>query len=246
MIRIINGNLGSGKTVSVVRDMMLDRSKLVTYSNIRTKLRNAMFIRPEHVITKQKFMDGKKEKIKLKLNIGYWMKRKKPLNIIWDEIHLTASSRRSMSSVNQVFSQFVAMARRFTGMDETGYGTVTFIAQTERTIDLNIKELANDIQYNRMHWLLTCRNCYKSLPVTSDDPMRRKCVFCSSQDIYRNRFNLEIWKFKNFSRYFRFIDDGMRGKHHYEHFFVNDIAEYFRNYDTHQIESLWEDYLFEQ
>ena len=128
MIIIILGNLGSGKSAAAVRDLYNDRSGRITYTNIKTTgIDHVRQIKPSNVIKKSIKSetikkDGSTEiKYKLDLNKEYWMKQPKALNILWDEIHLTANSRQSMSAINQIIGRFIAMGRRITGYDKKGY-----------------------------------------------------------------------------------------------------------------------------
>ena len=235
MIKIFLGNLGSGKSLCAVRDIVNDDSGRVTFTNIMMKpAKNIMQIKPENVITRNED--------KLELNTEYWSKQKKPLNIVWDEIHLTANARSSMSKVNMVFSKFLAMARRITGFDDRGYGHFIFIAQTERTIDINIKELASEIRYFKSHWFIVCEECESKVHATSEMEQIERCIVCGSWKIKREGLNIEVRHFANWFDYLYFIDR-RKGKFHTRHYMVNDAENYFKYYDTLQMEDIWQKYL---
>ena len=59
MIKLILGNVGSGKTALAVRDMYHNRLQRTTYSNIKTPLKNVKEINPKMII-KQEIVDYKK------------------------------------------------------------------------------------------------------------------------------------------------------------------------------------------
>ena len=207
----------------------------MTYTNLSTHgIKNVHHIHPKDIVSR--------DNDKFDFNKDFWMRQKKPLNILWDEIHLTANSRKSMSSINMVFSRFIAMGRRIVGFDKRGYGTLTFIAQAERTIDVNIKELASEIRYHKAYWHVDCNECGSSVIAHSEMEQRETCVLCGSWNIERKGLQIEVKRFKTWNDYINF-KCGMRGSFHFQRYMVNDIENYFKYYDTMQIEDIWENYL---
>jgi len=228
--------------------MVNDQSDRKYYTNIKTfHTKNTVQIKPSDVILKKvvsvkEKKDGTiEEKIKYTFNKDFWIKQKKPLNIVWDEIHLTANARTSQSSVNQAFSRFIAMGRRITGFDERGYGHFVFIAQTERTIDVNIRELATEIRYHRMYWVLTCKQCKFKLRVNSDMEEIEKCLSCGHWKLIRSGFIIRVFRFNKWGNYLKFRE-GWKGRFYFEKYEIRDIEKYFKNYNTHQMEDMWDDY----
>ena len=134
------------------------------------------------------------------------------------------------------------MGRRIVGFDEKGYGHFIFIAQAERTIDVNIRELANEIRYHRMFWVLTCKVCNFKLKVHSDMEEIENCLGCGSWKLKRWGFTVRVFRFNSWVSYLKFRE-GWKGKYHFEKYDVTDISDYFKHYDTHQMEDLWDDYL---
>lgn len=238
MIRIFLGNLGSGKTASAVREILNDGSGKKTYSNVIIKgTDNYVNIKPQHVI--KKHFDGKKTVFDL--NTSYWEKQPKPLNILWDEVHLTANSRASMSRVNMVLSRFIAMARRITGFDERGYGHLTFVAQKDRTIDVNIRDLASEISYHKSMWVLRCKKCGFKLAVNSEMQQIERCVSCFSWDIVKENLSIIIYRFNSWEKFYRWqVTDE---KLYFKKEIILDIHEYFKNYDTMQLSDIWDKYI---
>ena len=239
MIRIFLGNLGSGKTISAVREMVINQdSGRTTYTNIVTKnIKNVIRIQPQDIITKS----GDK-KPSYDLNVDFWNTRDKPLNILWDEVHLTANSRMSMSKVNMILSRFIAMARRITGFDDRGYGHFTFIAQKDRTIDVNIRDLCNEIIYHIGRWILHCQDCGTKLWVNSEMQQLDKCIRCKSWNIRKENLMIEQLKFSEWNDFYAWTNK-IKGKWWYEHTIVTDIDRFFDRYDTMQMENIWENYI---
>lgn len=241
MIRVFLGNLGSGKSACAVKEIADDTSNLKTYTNLVLKgVRNTVFIKPSDIIEviSQK---GRKKDI-YKLNIGYWEKQKKPLNVLWDEVHLTASSRRSSSKPNVILSQFMAMARRITGFDKRGYGFFTFIAQKERTIDVNIRELANEIVYHVSYWKITCEDCGRYIYWNSEKQHLRKCLNCGSWKILKSDIHVLRIFFNDWEKYYNWVEHAP-GRWHFKREWIFDIEHYFHNYDTMQISNIWDSYI---
>lgn len=241
MIKIYLGKLGSGKTASCVREIIKDVTGRKTYSNIKLKGFSDRYvnIKPEYVIKK---ISEEKNKIKLELNKEYWMRQKKPLNIVWDEIHLTANSRASASRVNMVISKFIAMGRRITGFDEKGYGFLIFVAQNERTIDVNIRELTNEVYYHIGHWILSCKSCNSNIALNSEMPYYNRCPLCSSFDIFRHSFYVERLMFDKWVKFYEWSLN-KRNKTYFGRVIISDIKDYFKFYDTMQMEDIWESYV---
>lgn len=248
MIRIYLGRLGSAKTVSTVREILRDESNRITYTNINIKkTKNVRKIRAENLIKKtlvseKTKRDGSTEqKFKYEFNLDFWLKQKKPLNIVWDEIHFIANSRESQSKLNRVMSRFLSMGRRITGFDKKGYGHFIFIAQTSRTIDVNIKDLCNEIKYFILFWHLKCKNCQVSLWHNSELKETEFCKFCGSWDLERSNFRVQIFRFHNFSDYLKWSEGW--GQFYFEKSWITDIENYFQYYDTHQTENIFDEYL---
>lgn len=239
MIRVFLGNLGSGKSVCAIKEIIDSGSDRKTYTNMVTKnVRDVIFLKPADII---KITHVEKKEI-YQLNIDYWKKQKKPLNVLWDEIHLTASSRRSVSKANLVMSQFMAMARRITGFDKRGYGHFTFIAQKERTIDVNIRELCNEIIYHISYWKVTCEDCGRFAIMNSEKPQIEKCMSCGSWNIAKSDLYILRLFFNDWTKYYRW-EEREQGKFHFKRQWVYDIENYFRYYNTMQISNIWDSHV---
>lgn len=247
MIRIYLGKLGSAKTVSAIREIANDQSGRTNYTNIRNNLSNSTLIKGNDIIkktlikTKQK-RDGSVEEIyKYEFNLDFWQKQKKPLNIVWDEIHLVANSRDSQTKLNKCMSRFLSMGRRIVGSDDAGYGHFIFIAQSSRTIDVNIRDLCNEVRYHIMHWISECKSCGKGRWVSSEIKEIEFCVFCGSWKLLRKSFMVNVLKFHDFIDYQKWYEGW--GKYYFEKLWITDIENYFEHYNTHQIEGIFDDFV---
>jgi len=248
LIRIYLGLLGSAKTCTTVRELYNNKSGRTTYTNINTygipnvkKIKGENLIKKVLISSKTKKDGSVDEKFRMEFNMDYWLKQKKPLNIIWDEIHFVANSRDSQSKINKVMSRFLSMGRRITGFDNKGYGHFIFIAQSSRTIDVNIRDLCNEIRYHVMFWHLTCLNCYRVLWVSSEMKEIETCKFCGAWDLERDNFRVQIFKFHNFTDYIKWSEGW--GKFYFEKYWILDIENFFKYYDTHQTENIFDSYM---
>ncbi|HEC38841.1 hypothetical protein LCGC14_0636120 [marine sediment metagenome] len=247
MIRIYLGKLGSGKSVSAIREIANDHSGRTNYTNIKNNLPNSTLIKGTDIIkkilhsTKEK-RDGTVEEIhKYEFNLDFWNKQKKPLNIIWDEIHLVANSRDSQSKLNKCMSRFLSLGRRITGSDDSGYGHFIFIAQASRTIDVNIRDLCNEVRYHIMYWISECKNCHRGRWVTSEIKEIESCIYCGSWKLLRKNFMVKVFKFHDFINYQKWYEGW--GKFYFEKLWITDIEQYFQHYNTHQIEGIFDDFV---
>lgn len=112
MIRIYTGLLGSGKTLSMIRDMLNDYKqgkKIIT--NLVTKFSSTE-------LSKEFFEDFSKDKTKELFNC----------TIAIDELHIFLDSRRSTSKINRATSYFILQTRK---RQVTLRGTSQFFSQIE-------------------------------------------------------------------------------------------------------------------
>jgi predicted Zn-ribbon and HTH transcriptional regulator len=243
MITISLGNIGSGKTATIVREMKINHNERKTYSNIKTSLDNQIEIAPSMII--KKVVKGHKkngdEIIEYKLNKEFWQEIKEPINVVIDEAHTIMNARRSMSKVNIIVSDWISMLRRVLGSSEAGYGELTIITQLLRRIDPITRDLATRVIYNVCHYQKTCKNCKLSWSEHSELPETLfRCPRCKSNEIKKHNHIIECWKFKNCGDYEMWQMFGM--KNFYKHYFIYDIEKYFNYYDTLQWDNLFESF----
>lgn len=251
MIKIVLGNLGSGKTAYMVREMALNLNNRRTYSNIITNLKNQVNISPEMIIKKEvvgykvnKSTNEKEEIYKYKLNKEYWtevLKKEKAINICLDESANLIDSRRSQTNVNIIFTQWLFMLRRIIGQTQSGYGELTFITQLLSTIDNRARDLATNIVYTIGHFQKTCEMCGASWQENSEMPEGYiVCPMCKSNKIFKHSHRTEVWAFPNINLFQMWHQFGQ--KTFYKHFIINNIEDYMSSYNHLQWEFLFEGY----
>ncbi|MDX1373497.1 MAG: zonular occludens toxin domain-containing protein, partial [Nitrososphaeraceae archaeon] len=139
MIRISLGNPGSGKTACEVREMILNRSKRHVYTNINIKKKRThphiKLLKPEYIIQKEikKIISSGKNKgtsiYDYTLNTDFWKSITDPINVVLDEAHTIVNARRSMSKINILVTDWLALIRRVLGQSASGYGELVLITQ---------------------------------------------------------------------------------------------------------------------
>lgn len=245
MIRIFLGKLGSGKSLCAVRELVDNPTDRVTFTNlILHDVPKTKYIQPQDVITKKEVEISKnKKKIMLDLNTEYWLKQKKPLNILWDEIQLSANARSSQSRVNMILTRFISMGRRITGFDNRGYGSLTFISQHEELIDINFRRLSSEIYYHVGYWTVRCEECGRKEVTSSELEDIKNCKACGSWKILREGMQVKRYKFVSWNDYLDWICHKMKkGKVARKEIFINN-EKYFKYYDTLQMISQWDGYI---
>ena len=147
MIRIIvGGTVGSGKSVTAIREIMNRQN--MTYTNFNIKAGNIIRMRTDMIITSEIIKtkrDGSPIN-ELKVNWDYWNKVKdEGFDIVLDEMHSIADSRMSMTKWNVLFSQWIAQIRKILSSNES-YDLI-LITQKLENIDIRIRRLAYQIIY---------------------------------------------------------------------------------------------------
>jgi hypothetical protein len=133
MIIIITGGIGSGKTLTAVKEILSRKNEVFT----NFKLKNIKYTR-----LKQNHLFHKK-KGKHKLNFDFWRSQTKKRNfdIYLDEFHNLMGSRRSMSKKNVLLSDWLSQIRKILGESEKN--NLYLITQKLRRIDVNSRDLAH-------------------------------------------------------------------------------------------------------
>lgn len=240
MIEIVLGNIGSGKTATIVREMVLNKSDSIYYSNILTpKLNHNINITPSMII-KEIEVDGKKKTV---LNVEFWQdavlrakKQGKSITVIIDEAHTLINSRRAMSKKSVVFNDFLALLRRVIGGASEGYGKLVLISQLERRLDIIAKEMATKVKFCIAHYVVTCKKCGAKYIENNETPEKVSYCHCGCCKLLRTAFIIEMFHFANidlFSSFYYF-----EKKTFHAHYTVNDIEQYFTYYDTLQWDNL--------
>jgi len=240
------GNMGSGKSASMVREILSHPGRTY-FSNIIThrSVKNNHLIKPEMIFNKEPIIkaDGSpviskgEPQYKLSVNKEFWqeaVKRYGEINVIIDEAHIILNARRSMSKKTQVVLDWMALLRRVLGASDS---RLILVTQIERRLDIVAKEQATDMHFNIMHYRKSCPACGKTWRETNEDPEPvRECPKCGKK-IVKHSFIVEKWHFKNYNDFIMWKYMGQR-KTYYKHYLINDIEKVFPYYDTLQWENL--------
>jgi len=154
MIIIITGAIGSGKTLSVVKEIVDRGNKAFTNFELYNTPYNRL--KYTHLFTKED-EDDKKEKIKL--NFQFWKDQKGGFDIYLDEFHNVMSSRRSMSKKNVILSDWLSQIRKILGQTEKN--NLYLITQKLKRIDVNSRDLA--------HQCIKChKQCFENVKIPTE------------------------------------------------------------------------------
>jgi len=238
------GNVGSGKSACVVREMILNNSHRKTFSNIKTsKVKNNIMINKDMIMTKEvvRIMKNGTEICKYHLNKDFWkdtQEKEGAINVVLDEAHTLMNARRSGSAVNKVMGDFVALLRRILGTTDAGYGELTLITQLLRRIDVVARDMCTHVRYHVCHYNKTCKKCGCTWYENNENPEPAyNCKSCGSGQIKKHNHKIEVWHFKNVQLYLDWFEFGRKTYH--KHYMVNDIEKYFPHYNTMQ----WENFI---
>jgi hypothetical protein len=235
----------SGKTASMVRFIALNQQDVMTYTNIIIKksIKNVVQINKDMIIKKEIARVDKngKKYYNLSLNADFWKEQSKGkgVNLVLDEAHTILDSRRSMSKVNKIMNDFMALLRRILGGD--GSNSLTLISQLGRKLDVNARELATSVHWHKCHYLKTCQKCKTTIKEDNErEPKIRNCPKCNGFNFKKHNVYIEKWEFRNMEDLDAWRDLGMHT--YYRHYFITDIEKYFPLYNTLQWENLISDY----
>jgi len=244
------GNVGSGKTASMVREMILNDDEKTTFSNIilkKVKKKNVVQINRDMIFKKEviKVKQNGEEVTKLVLNVDYWktMREKYPfgINVILDEAHTLINSRRAMSNTSIIMNDFISLLRRILGDSGEGYGELVLITQLGRRLDVNARELATSIHYHMCHYKRTCSKCNFNFWETNEIYQKPKlCPRCQNRRMTKSEFVIEKWEFDSMENLDIWLDHKL--KTYKKHYFIIDIEDYFPHYNTYQWENLISEY----
>jgi predicted Zn-ribbon and HTH transcriptional regulator len=243
MIRIILGNVGSGKTASTVRWMKTRKDRtIVTNIDVRGKdFSHVIKLKPEMIIKRTQVGEKKGEPVyKLELNVEFWkafVAKYKKVIVVIDEAHTFFNPRRSMSKINIIMNDFLALLRRVLGSTDSG-GELVLITQLSRRLDIIAKEMATYVEFCVHHYVTKCKKCGYQWSENNEQSIKAyECPRCKCYRIEKIKNIIEIWDFKNINKYETFENYG--DKTYFQHFYIKDIRNIFGNYDTLQ----WDDLL---
>lgn len=148
MIIIITGGIGSGKSLTAIKEIV-DR-KQMTFTNFKlNKIKDcpvsSIRLKYEHIFkTDIQYGPRGKKTVETGVNYAYWQQAKKRYNgfdIVLDEFHNVMNARRSMSKRNTALSDWLAQIRKVLGDSEQH--NLYLITQKLRRIDVNSRDLAH-------------------------------------------------------------------------------------------------------
>ena len=239
MIRISLGNVGSGKSVSEVRELYHDKSDKITYTNIKTTLPNCKTLTPQMLVIKT---EDKKGNFSYEVNEEFWQKVKKPLNIYIDESHNLIDSRASLTKLSKTIMKWQSAIRRVIGEDEGGnVGELVYITQILESIDIRTRSLCTQLRYHVCYYMKRCLQCGVYWQESSEMPEKKQsCPSCFSFKLKKYGHVIYVFRFSSIENYNAWRLFGQ--KTYYARYFINDIENYFHLYKSLQWENLFKGY----
>lgn len=201
------------------------------------------------MIVNAEIVDYKKKKTgkltpvyKYSLNTDFWKgiieNEPNGINVVIDEAHSILNARRSMSKVNIIITDWIALIRRVLGGAESGHGTLTLISQLSNRIDIIAREMTTQIIYTICHYSKVCKKCNTMWNENSEMPEGFEiCPKCKSWQLRKFNHILEIWHFPNMQYFYMWKE--FNQKSFYKHYYVLDIEKYFPLYNTLQWDNLF-------
>jgi hypothetical protein len=247
LIRLIFGNAGSGKTASVVRYIKNNPHKMfITNIDLKgrafkhvLKLKADMIIKREQISSKR---DGQPV-YKLKLNVDFWKNlilEHKQMNVVIDEAHIFFNPRRSMSKINIIMTDFLALIRRILGASNDN-GELILISQLSRRLDVIAKEMSTDVSFCINHYKMFCPKCHATWNETNETPNKfLVCPRCKDYRIKKIKTIIEIFDFKDVDSFVNFKEFNV--KTYYRRYLIKDIESVFGDYDTLQFDDMFSEY----
>jgi hypothetical protein len=204
------------------------------------KITADMIVKKELLRTVKKKGTGKEVAIyDFTLNKEFWQNIPKPVSVVLDEVHTIMNPRRSMSKINIICTDWLAMLRRAIGEDPMTEGDLYMITQLGRRVEIIGREMAHQIRHYTCHYTKECNKCHATWPENSEMAEKRKiCPSCGNNRLLKRNHCIEVLHFSGMNAFTAWKEYGMPvEKTAYAHYFIDDIEEYFGYYNTHQ----WED-----
>lgn len=238
MIRIVLGNVGSGKTAQIVREIKNKKDIRPVFTNIDIRgIKNVFKITSDMLIKKDVVKHDKEgnPKYSMRFNKEFWVKtieKYKAIDVVIDEAHQFFNPRRSMSKINVIMSDFLSMLRRILGSNDNVSGELVLITQLERRIDIIAKEMATNVSYSICHYYKHCKRCGVDIYENNEYPEQLSVCPVCDHPLKKTRHTIEVYKFKNIDSFIMWKSYSM--KTYYSHIIINDIANFFKHYNTLQ------------
>lgn len=137
MIVVFLGGIGSGKTLSAIREIRKRKQFVFTNFNIKQ-------IKDYHRIKFTDVIIPGEKKSDYDVNWKFWEKQRSKhdyFSIYLDEVHNIIDARASNTVINRLMSKWVSQIRKITS--DTTQNNLFLISQKIRRIDVNFRELAH-------------------------------------------------------------------------------------------------------
>lgn len=214
MIKIICGGIGSGKTLTTIKEVVTRNKKC--FINFPIEFDKATRLEESHIIKVEE--DGKKTK--RSVNWAFWndlIDKKENFDIYIDEAHNVLSSRRSMSGWNHLFTSWLTQVRKFLGNSETNH--LYLITQRLKSLD----PIARDLCYCVIH----CRKVISHVITPTKILEREKFKIKKLQDIwiFKTYFHGE-----NCCEKYEAMIEGFEQNDGLSYFYGNPFFKYYDSY----------------
>lgn len=238
------GGVGSGKSLCAVRELVKGLNGLETYTNIETKgIPNVTKLKPEMIIKRDIISVNKQgtPKFKMTVNSEFWKSLPKGVNILIDEFHSLADSRRAMSNVNKTVNDFIALIRRVLGENSGQSGDLIVITQLERRIDVVLKELATLILFHICYYQKGCNDCGHSWSESSETAEKLSyCTRCMGHNLEKFNHEIHIHYFSNIMSFYQWQYYNKRVQIRIQ--VLKNMDKYFKYYNTVQWDNMFSEY----
>ena len=222
MIKLIIGGIGTGKSISIVKEI-IDRDRKC-FVNFTVKFNKAERLKLD-MITHDviKGYDSKNRPIiKQEVNWDFWNQLKnngEEFDIYIDEAHNVANSRRSMSNQNKNFNDWLAQIRKILGSSEKS--NLYIITQRINGIDISLRQLCHEIIYMKKI----------ELGIDIDTPIlehgKRKIKYLPVVLIFKYNFMGEF-AYENFVNY---LESNLKSYSYRSYFLANKFYKYYDSYE---------------
>lgn len=140
MIYILIGGVGSGKSISMCREISMRKN--ICFANFRVKYKNWRFIDEKDMIVPEHSKTGKISGYEVNWSFFDDAKAKYgKYDIFLDEMHDIFSSRRSVSNRNIAISRWLSQIRKLLGNTKNNH--LYTATQTLKKVDVNIRDLCH-------------------------------------------------------------------------------------------------------
>lgn len=148
MIVGIIGGVGSGKSITVVKEIIDKGKPCFVNFDVKCKNKNIIRLKTSDVVSIDEEVSPRgKKTYKYSVNWEFWKKAQQKFpqgfDIYIDEIHNIINSRRAMTKFNQFFNQWLAQIRKIFGQQENN--NLYMISQRISGIDIGSRELVDTI-----------------------------------------------------------------------------------------------------